>query len=72
MLCCSVFNYKKFLAGMSVEALEEEQEGTVVGLKSPEMKRTGQSQCPPMIVWKSKWPTAKRTVLFPERVHLSL
>lgn len=52
MLCCSVFNYKHFffLVDMSVEALEEEQEGTVVGLKSPEMKRTGQSQCPPTSV----------------------
>lgn len=62
-LCCSVFVKNKcFFAGMSVEALEEEQEGTVVGLKNPEMKRTGQSHCPPTSVWKSKWPTANRTV----------
>ncbi len=47
---------------MSGEALEEEQEGTVVGLKNTEMKRTGQSHSPPMSVWKSKWPAANRTV----------
>lgn len=56
LYCAAVFlNYYYFififfLADMSVEALEEEQEGTVVGLKSPEMKRTGQSQCPPTSV----------------------
>lgn len=53
---------------MSVEALGEEQEGTVVGLKSPEMKRTGQSQCPPTIVWKSKWPTAQTVLVSRESI----
>lgn len=57
---------------MNVEALEEEQEGTVVGLKNPEMKRTGQSHCPPTSVWNSKWPTAYRTVCPVSWVHLSL
>uniref|UniRef100_A0A673LV64 RNA helicase n=1 Tax=Sinocyclocheilus rhinocerous TaxID=307959 RepID=A0A673LV64_9TELE len=63
VLCYSVFIKQKcFLTGMNVEALEEEQEETVVGLKNPEMKRTGQSHCPPTSVWNSKWPTANRTV----------
>ncbi|KTG47365.1 hypothetical protein cypCar_00025075, partial [Cyprinus carpio] len=47
------FNQPMHNSGMSVEDLEEAQEGTVVGLKNSEMKRTGQSHYPPTSVWNS-------------------